>query len=99
MKGETWNFLLQLFTIFLSSLAAVATYGVEYYAWGSIAMSGLNAFISFLLACVNYWKLDAQAEAHKTSAHQYDKLQSSCEFASVYFLLFGVNEDSEEEYY
>ena len=88
---------LMLPAIFLSSLAAVATYGVDYYSWGTIAMSGLNAFISFLLACVNYWKLDAQAEAHKTSAHQYDKLQSSCEFASGYFLLFGVNEDSEEE--
>jgi hypothetical protein len=88
---------LMLPAIFLSSLAAVATYGVEYYTWGTIAMSGLNAFISFLLACVNYWKLDAQAEAHKTAAHQYDKLQSSCEFASGYFLLFGVNENSDEE--
>ena len=88
---------LMLPAIFLSSLAAVATYGVEYYTWGTIAMSGLNAFISFLLACVNYWKLDAQAEAHKTAAHQYDKLQSGCEFASGYFLLFGVNESSEEE--
>tara|TARA_B100001093_G_C26745415_1_gene978622 strand:- start:586 stop:1428 length:843 start_codon:yes stop_codon:yes gene_type:complete len=35
-------------------------------------------------------KLDAQAEAHKTAAHQYDKLQSSCEFSSGYFLLFGT---------
>ena len=66
--------------IFLSSLAAVATYAVDYYSWGPIAMSGLNAFISFLLAIVSYMKLDAQAEAHKTAAHQYDKLQSSCEF-------------------
>ena len=88
---------LMLPAIFLSSLAAVATYGVDYYSWGSIAMSGLNAFISFLLACVNYWKLDAQAEAHKTAAHQYDKLQSGCEFASGYFLLFGVNESNEDE--
>ena len=88
---------LMLPAIFLSSLAAVATYGVELYSWGTIAMSGLNAFISFLLACVNYWKLDAQAEAHKTSAHQYDKLQSSCEFASGYFLLFGVDEDNVDE--
>ena len=88
---------LMLPAIFLSSLAAVATYAVDFYSWGTIAMSGLNAFISFLLACVNYWKLDAQAEAHKTAAHQYDKLQSSCEFASGYFLLFGVDEESEDE--
>ena len=35
-------------------------------------------------------KLDAQSEAHKTSAHQYDKLQSVCEFSSGYFLMFAV---------
>ena len=73
---------LMLPAIFLSSLAAVMTYGVDFYTWGSIAMSALNAFISFLLAIVSYMKLDAQAEAHKTAAHQYDKLQSSCEFSS-----------------
>ena len=33
-------------------------------------------------------KLDAQAEAHKISAHQYDKLQSMCEFSSGYYLMF-----------
>ena len=89
---------LMLPAIFLSSLAfAVATYGVEYYAWGSIAMSALNAFISFLLAIISYLKLDAQAEAHKTATHQYDKLQSSCEFTSGYFLLFGVHGNDEKE--
>tara|TARA_B100001758_G_scaffold105802_1_gene90671 strand:- start:1411 stop:2661 length:1251 start_codon:yes stop_codon:yes gene_type:complete len=88
---------LMLPAIFLSSLAAVASVGVDYYSWGPIAMSGLNAFISFLLAIVSYMKLDAQAEAHKTSAHQYDKLQSSCEFSSGYFLLFGIDDNSIEE--
>ena len=80
---------LMLPAIFLSSLAAVANVGLDVYQWGSLVMSGLNAFISFLLAIVSYMKLDAQAEAHKTAAHQYDKLQSSCEFSSGYFLLFG----------
>ena len=54
-------------------------------------------FISFLLAIISYLKLDAQAEAHKTSSHQYDKLQSSCEFTSGYFLLFGVHGNDEKE--
>ena len=41
-------------------------------------------------------KLDAQSEAHKISAHQYDKLQSLCEFSSGKMLLFGgENEDGE----
>ena len=82
---------LMLPAIFLSSLAAVANVGLDAYIWGSLMMSGLNAFISFLLAIVSYMKLDAQAEAHKTAAHQYDKLQSSCEFSSGYYLLFGTN--------
>ena len=30
----------------------------------------------------------AEAEAHKISAHQYDKLQSVCEFSSGRYLLF-----------
>ena len=51
-------------------------------------ISGINAGISFLLALVSYLKLDAQSEAHKTSAHQYDKLQSICEFFSGSLLLF-----------
>lgn len=88
---------LMLPAIFLSSLAAVASVGLDGYSWGSITMSGLNAFISFLLAIVSYMKLDAQAEAHKTSAHQYDKLQSSCEFSSGYFLLFGLDDNSVDE--
>ena len=33
--------------------------------------------------------MDAQAEAHKISAHQYDKLQSMCEFSSGYYLMFA----------
>ena len=86
---------LMLPAIFLSSLAAVANVGLDIYPWGSLVMSSLNAFISFLLAIVSYMKLDAQAEAHKTAAHQYDKLQSSCEFSSGYFLLFGTNDCSE----
>lgn len=80
---------LMLPAIFLSSLATVSSVGVDNIEWGAYAIAGLNAFISFLLAVVSYMKLDAQAEAHKTSAHQYDKLQSVCEFSSGYFLMFA----------
>ena len=80
---------LMLPAIFLSSLATVISVGFDNFAWGAYALSGLNAFISFLLAVVSYMKLDAQAEAHKISAHQYDKLQSMCEFSSGYYLMFA----------
>ena len=82
---------LMLPAIFLSAVASVASGVSDVNIWAPLALASLNAFISFLLAIVSYMKLDAQAEAHKTSSHQYDKLQSMCEFSSGYFLLFGSN--------
>ena len=73
--------------IFLSSLTSVLTSVVDKDEMGMTILSGISAMIAFLLAIVSYLKLDAQSEAHKTSAHQYDKLQSMCEFSSGYFLL------------
>ena len=86
---------LMLPAIFLSSLATVSSVGVNIFNWGAYAVASLNAFISFLLTVVSYMKLDAQAEAHKISAHQYDKLQSVCEFSSGYFLMFAVTKKPE----
>ena len=77
--------------IFLSTCCFSSIGVSDVNLWAPVALASLNAFISFLLAIVSYMKLDAQAEAHKTSAHQYDKLQSMCEFSSGYFLLFGSN--------
>jgi hypothetical protein len=74
--------------IILSSAATVLATVVQNQGWGAYFISGINAIIAFLLALVNYFKLDAAAEAHKISAHQYDKLQSSVEFSSGSILLF-----------
>ena len=84
---------LMLPAIFLSATASVCSSALDDFYWDSLAISILNAFISFLLAVVSYLKLDAQAEAHKITSHQYDKLQSMCEFSSGYYLLFGDNDD------
>ena len=70
---------------------------VQNINWGSYLLSGINAFIAFLLALVNYFKLDAASEAHKISAHQYDKLQSSVEFTSGSVLLFRDFNNSDLE--
>ena len=88
---------LMLPAIFLSSLATVFSVSLKHFSWGGFFLSGLNAFISFLLAVVSYMKLDAQAEAHKISAHQYDKLQSVCEFSSGYFLMFAVTKKCDSD--
>lgn len=74
--------------ILLSTAATVLASIVQSFQWGSILISSVNGVIAFLLAMVNYFKLDAASEAHKTTAYQYDKLQSSVEFISGSILLF-----------
>ena len=76
-------------SIFLTTVCSVIQSPLQNYTYGTIILSGLNAFIAFLLAVVNYLKLDAAAEAHKISSHQYDKLQNMSEFGSGQVLLFS----------
>ncbi len=52
-------------------------------------LAGLAALVTFLLALINYCKLEGAAEAHKASAYSYDKLQSFIEFQSGQVLLFS----------
>lgn len=92
--------LLMMPSIFLSSAATVLAFVIIKYTWGGLVVSIINASISFLLALVNYFKLDATSEAHKSSAHQYDKLQTSVEFMSGSILLFhrcSKNKNNNEE--
>jgi hypothetical protein len=90
--------LLMMPSIFLSSAATVLAFVIIKYSWGGLIVSIINASISFLLALVNYFKLDAVSEAHKTSANRYDKLQSNVEFTSGSVLLFRYNDLQKMEY-
>jgi hypothetical protein len=81
--------MLMMPSILLSTAATVLSTIVKDVYWGAYMIAGVNALISFLLALVNYFKLDAASEAHKISAHQYDKLQTSIEFLSGKTLLFS----------
>jgi hypothetical protein len=58
----------------------------------------INGIISLLLALISYLKYDAASEAHKISAIQYDKLQSSIEFTSGSILLFCDDINNENIY-
>jgi len=86
--AETRLNYLMMPAILLSTAATVLSSVVKDYKWGSYLISTVNAIIAFLLAVVNYLKLDAASEAYKISSHQYDKLQSSVEFTSGSILLF-----------
>jgi hypothetical protein len=84
--------------ILFSTVATVLSSFMKNYEWGSLFIAGLNGVIAFLLAIVNYLKLDAASEAHKISSHQYDKLQSTVEFTSGSVLLFRYNDLQKMEY-
>jgi len=75
-------------SIFASATASVMATTFETTIWGGTLLASMNAGISFCLSIIAYLKLDAQSEAHKITAHQYDKLQSICEFSSGSILLF-----------
>lgn len=84
---------MRLNTLMLPAIATTAACTVlsivlKEWAHGATLVACLNAFNSFLLAVVAYLKLDAKAEAHKTSAYKYDKLQAFCEFKSGKILFF-----------
>ena len=78
--------------ILFSTVATVLSSFMKNYNWGALFIAALNGIIAFLLAVVNYLKLDAASEAHKISSHQYDKLQSTVEFTSGSVLLFRYND-------
>lgn len=81
------NFLM-LPAISLSTIAIVLSTISIIGSYKMVIVASINAVISFLLTLVNYLKLDAKAEAHKISAHQYDKLQTTVEFKSGSILLY-----------
>lgn len=85
--------ILMMPSIFLSTAATVLSAIIKDYYWGAYMIAGVNGLIAFLLAIVNYLKLDAASEAHKISSHQYDKLQTSVEFLSGTTLLFHTEKE------
>lgn len=75
--------------IFLSGLVSVLQSPFHCSEQGEIMLASISALVAFMLAIINYMKLDAKTEAHKISSHQYDKLQSFVEFQSGQVLLFS----------
>lgn len=85
------NFMLNLFmvpSILFSTVCSVISGITHNHEDMAIIVASLNGFIAFLLAIINYLKLDASAEAHKISAYQYSKLKNYIEFSSGEILLF-----------
>jgi hypothetical protein len=80
--------LLMLPCIFLSSLCTVFSSVSGRYQYGGFFIAIINAIIAFLLAIVNYLKLDAASEAHHITSNNFLKLKIILEFSSGEVLLF-----------
>jgi hypothetical protein len=74
-------------TIFITAVCSIISMVLKDYDFGAILVSSLSGVSSFILAIINYLGLDAKAQAHKTTAYQFDKLQTMCEFFSGKVLL------------
>ena len=84
-----WLNFLMIPTILISASASVISGTNNAIPHSSLIISSITAFSAFLLAIINYLKLDAASEAHRISAHQYDKLQNHIMFFSGKTLLFS----------
>lgn len=73
---------LMLPAILITSAAAILSMIFKDEPYGATTVSVLNCVNTFLLTLINYLKLDARSEAHRTAAYKFDKLQSFMEFNS-----------------
>jgi hypothetical protein len=74
--------------IFLSTMCSLFSTISQQLNYGLLLIGTVNAIIAFLLAIVNYLKLDAAAEAHHISSTHYSRLKILLEFTSGETLLF-----------
>lgn len=87
------NFLM-LPAIMITAICTILSLMFREEQYGPTIVSSLNGFNAFLLALINYLKLDARAEAHRTSAYKFDKLQSRIEFSSGKVLFLDGEENN-----
>jgi hypothetical protein len=73
---------LMLPAIAITVACSVMSVVLKEYEYGTTITSSLNGVNAFILALINYLKLDTRAEAHRTSAYKFDKLETDLEFNS-----------------
>lgn len=86
---------LMLPAIFLTVVCSILSLILQHINYGNIVVSGLGGITTFILALINYLKLDARAESFRISAYKFDKLQSFVEFNSGKLLFVQVEDNHE----
>jgi hypothetical protein len=94
---EFYLYRLMIPAIIISSVSTVIS-GIFYDNTIAVkVVSGTSAINTIILSLVNFYKLDAKAEAHKMTAYSFDQLISECEFTSGKILLSNVSENKKDE--
>jgi hypothetical protein len=83
---QRYNYLMMP-TIFITAVCSIISMVLKDYEFGAILVSSLAGVSTLLISLISFLKLDAKSESHKTSAYQFDKLQTMCEFFSGKVLL------------
>jgi hypothetical protein len=73
---------LMLPAIFITSMCTILSLALKDISFGATIISTLSGVNAFILALVSYMKLDAKAEAHRTAAYKFDKMESILVFNS-----------------
>jgi hypothetical protein len=94
---EFYLYRLMIPAIIMSSVSSVIS-GIFYDNTTAVkVVSGTSALNTIILSLVNFYKLDAKAEAHKMTAYSFDQIISECEFTSGKILLSNVAENKKDE--
>ena len=94
---EFYLYRLMMPAIFISSLSSVISGVFSESSTASKVVAGTTATNTLILSLINYFKLDAKAEAHKMTAYSFDQLISECEFTSGKILLGNISEKKNKE--
>jgi len=94
---EFYLYRLMMPAIFISSVSSVISGVFSDNSNASKVVAGTTAANTLILSLINYFKLDAKAEAHKMTAYSFDQLISECEFTSGKILLGNITDESNNE--
>lgn len=86
---------LMLPAIFLAAVCSILSFILKDYAYGTIIISSLNAFNSFILSIINYLKLSEKSQNHLMAARRFRELASKVELKSGRALFFTDKNDME----
>jgi hypothetical protein len=92
---EHYLYRMMLPAIVISSASSVISGVYSDNSTASKAVAGATALNALILSLINYFKLDAKAEAHKMTAYSFEQLISECEFTSGKILLSNINENDD----